>query len=51
MRRLQNSWNHWPNSSAEDIRNLLSAIHIARKQRKAILWGCGHIIKSVLGLF
>src|SRR5438132_5119378 len=30
--------------TGEDLRNLLSAIHIARKQRKAILWGiCGHV--------
>src|SRR5438874_10809630 len=27
--------------AAEDLRRLLSAIHIARKQRKAILWGIG----------
>src|SRR2546430_9268171 len=27
--------------TGEDLRNLLSAIHIARKQRKAILWGIG----------
>src|SRR5260370_8575340 len=27
--------------AAEDLRNLLSAIHTARKQRKAILWGIG----------
>jgi len=31
--------------TGEDLRNLLSAIHIARKQRKAILWGIGgHLI-------
>ena len=36
--------------AAEDLRNLLSAIHIARKQRKAILWGIGgHVIKVGLG--
>src|SRR5216684_176736 len=35
---------------AEDLRNLLSAIHRARKQRKAILWGIGgHVIKVGLG--
>src|SRR5258707_5618338 len=32
--------------AAEDLRHLLSAIHRARKQRKAILWGLGgHVIK------
>src|SRR5216117_3041968 len=36
--------------AAEDLRNLLTAIHIARKQRKAILWGIGgHVIKVGLG--
>ena len=36
--------------AAEDLRNLLSAIHMARKQRKAILWGIGgHVIKVGLG--
>ena len=36
--------------TGEDLRNLLSAIHIARKQRKAILWGIGgHVIKVGLG--
>ena len=36
--------------AAEDLRNLLSAMHIARKQRKAILWGMGgHVIKVGLG--
>jgi hypothetical protein len=36
--------------AAEDLRNLLSAIHTARKQRKAILWGIGgHVIKVGLG--
>ncbi|MGB2899903.1 MAG: hypothetical protein WBB89_11605 [Candidatus Acidiferrum sp.] len=36
--------------AAEDIRHLLSAIHSARKQRKAILWGIGgHVIKVGLG--
>jgi hypothetical protein len=36
--------------AAEDLRNLLSAIHVARKQRKAILWGIGgHVIKVGLG--
>src|SRR2546430_17550300 len=33
--------------AAEDLRNLLTAIHKARKQRKAILWGIGgHGIKK-----
>src|SRR5580704_6144569 len=32
--------------AAEDLRQLLAAIHRARKQRKAILWGLGgHVIK------
>src|SRR2546429_7132009 len=36
--------------TGEDLRNLLSGIHIARKQRKAILWGIGgHVIKVGLG--
>jgi hypothetical protein len=36
--------------AAEDLRDLLSAIHVARKQRKAILWGLGgHVIKVGLG--
>jgi hypothetical protein len=36
--------------AAEDLRHLLSAIHSARKQRKAILWGIGgHVIKVGLG--
>jgi hypothetical protein len=36
--------------AAQDLRNLLSAIHMARKQRKAILWGLGgHVIKVGLG--
>jgi len=36
--------------AAEDLRNVLSAIHSARKQRKAILWGIGgHVIKVGLG--
>jgi hypothetical protein len=36
--------------AAEDLRDLLSAIHVARKQRKAILWGVGgHVIKVGLG--
>jgi hypothetical protein len=36
--------------AGEDLRNLLSAIHIARQQRKAILWGIGgHVIKVGLG--
>src|SRR5467141_5150360 len=36
--------------AAEDLRGLLGAIHMARKQRKAILWGIGgHVIKVGLG--
>src|SRR3981189_316055 len=36
--------------AAEDLRQLLAAIHSARKQRKAILWGLGgHVIKVGLG--
>jgi hypothetical protein len=36
--------------AAEDLRSLLSAIHSARKPRKAILWGLGgHVIKVGLG--
>src|ERR1700738_1215308 len=36
--------------AAADLRNLLAAIHQARKQRKAILWGIGgHVIKVGLG--
>jgi len=36
--------------SAEDLRHLLGAIHNARRQRKAILWGIGgHVIKVGLG--
>ena len=36
--------------AAQDLRHLLSAIHAARKQRKAILWGIGgHMIKVGLG--
>jgi hypothetical protein len=36
--------------AADDFRHLLSAIHRARKQRKAILWGLGgHVIKVGLG--
>src|SRR5207244_3136073 len=36
--------------AAEDLRNLLTAIHMARKQRKSILWGIGgHVIKVGLG--
>src|ERR1700704_5506259 len=36
--------------AAEDLRHLLRAIHSARKQRKAILWGIGgHVIKVGLG--
>jgi hypothetical protein len=36
--------------AAEDLRQLLTAIHRARKQRAAILWGIGgHVIKVGLG--
>ncbi len=36
--------------AAADLRNLLAAIHQARKQRKSILWGIGgHVIKVGLG--
>src|SRR5258708_33563639 len=36
--------------AAADLRKLLAAIHQARKQRKAILWGIGgHVIKVGLG--
>src|SRR5260370_26119671 len=36
--------------AAEDLRHLLTAIHRARKHRKAILWGIGgHVIKVGLG--
>ena len=36
--------------AADDLRHLLGAIHTARKQRKAILWGLGgHVIKVGLG--
>ncbi len=36
--------------AAQDLRHLLAAIHRARKQRKAILWGIGgHVIKVGLG--
>ena len=36
--------------AAEDLRELLSAIHVARKQRKPVLWGIGgHVIKVGLG--
>src|SRR5713226_5418715 len=36
--------------AAEDLRQLLGAMHVARKQRKAILWGIGgHVIKVGLG--
>jgi hypothetical protein len=36
--------------AADDLRQLLSAIHLAKKQRKAILWGMGgHVIKVGLG--
>src|SRR5258705_4494231 len=36
--------------AVEDLRELLSAIHVARKQRKPVLWGIGgHVIKVGLG--
>ena len=36
--------------AAENLRHLLRAIHSARRQRKAILWGIGgHVIKVGLG--
>jgi len=36
--------------AAEDLRQLLSAIHVARKKRKPVLWGIGgHVIKVGLG--
>ena len=36
--------------AAEDLRSLLGAIHIARKQRRPVLWGIGgHVIKVGLG--
>ncbi len=36
--------------AADDLRHLLGAIHSARKQRRAILWGIGgHVIKVGLG--
>jgi hypothetical protein len=36
--------------AAEDLRDLLGAIHTARKQRRPILWGIGgHVIKVGLG--
>lgn len=36
--------------AAEELRNLLLAIHAARKQRRTILWGIGgHVIKVGLG--
>jgi hypothetical protein len=36
--------------AGEDLRALLAAIHRAKKQRKAILWGLGgHVIKTGLG--
>jgi hypothetical protein len=36
--------------AAEDLRQLLAAMHAARRQRRAILWGIGgHVIKVGLG--
>jgi hypothetical protein len=41
----------WPNFlAAKDLRELLTAIQFARKERRAILWGIGgHVIKVGLG--
>ena len=37
--------------AAEDLREILSAIHAARRNRRAILWGMGgHVVKVGLGL-
>jgi len=36
--------------AAGDLRHLLAAIHLARRERKAVLWGIGgHVIKVGLG--
>jgi len=36
--------------AAEDLRKLLSSLHAARRQRRAILWGIGgHVVKVGLG--
>src|SRR5579863_1660803 len=36
--------------AAQDLRQLLAAVHRARRQRAAILWGIGgHVIKVGLG--
>src|SRR5271154_3529363 len=36
--------------AAGDLRHLLAAIHLARRERKAVLWGVGgHVIKVGLG--
>ena len=36
--------------AAQDLRRLLAAIHAARRQKRAILWGIGgHVIKTGLG--
>jgi hypothetical protein len=36
--------------AAKDLRNILAAIHQARRKRKAVLWGIGgHVIKVGLG--
>ena len=41
---------HRYRAAAESLRQLLSAVQAARKQRKAILWGMGgHVIKVGLG--
>src|SRR5271163_2758878 len=48
---LTNFLDSLPNMlAANDLRNLLAAIHRARKQRAPILWGIGgHVIKVGLG--
>ena len=36
--------------AAQDLRDLLSAVHHAKKQKRAVLWGIGgHVIKVGLG--
>ena len=51
MRLLEKFLDSLPNVlSAADLRGVLAAIHGARKERKAILWGIGgHVIKVGLG--
>jgi hypothetical protein len=48
---LKSFFNSLPNFlAASDLRDLLSAIHAAKRARKAILWGIGgHVIKTGLG--